>query len=208
MGTWESSETPENSEFNCRGQNTLPWSVFYIVGKVLKWKCRKWPCMSHSDIYNTMYVRKKGQESNWQFDSSLVCLLTTKSQESTRPRCLKVECNTPLERSWGELQVCLKFHPDRRAEQGIMNSQNPRVQTGTISGLLLGSLGKKCHSDVGAAGRHREYYMGERDGLPWVRAMVNHVNLGSPMACPNIESAPECELTNLLVSFMQVWVTK
>jgi hypothetical protein len=23
MGTWESSETPKTSEFNCRGQNTL-----------------------------------------------------------------------------------------------------------------------------------------------------------------------------------------
>ncbi len=35
------------------------------------------------------------------------------------------------------------------------------VQTGTISGLLLGSLGTKNHSDVGAAERRREYYMGE-----------------------------------------------
>ncbi len=24
MGTWKSSETPETSEFNCRGQNTSP----------------------------------------------------------------------------------------------------------------------------------------------------------------------------------------
>jgi hypothetical protein len=24
MGTWESSETPEISKFDCRGQNTLP----------------------------------------------------------------------------------------------------------------------------------------------------------------------------------------
>jgi hypothetical protein len=31
MGTWESSETPKNSEFNCRGQNTSPCGVFYIV---------------------------------------------------------------------------------------------------------------------------------------------------------------------------------
>ncbi len=35
----------------------------------MKLKCRKWPCMSHSDICSTSYVRKKGQESNWQFDS-------------------------------------------------------------------------------------------------------------------------------------------
>jgi hypothetical protein len=60
MGTWESSRTLENLELDCRGQNTLPWSVFYIVRKVLKRRCRKWPRMGHSDIYSTSYVRKKG----------------------------------------------------------------------------------------------------------------------------------------------------
>jgi hypothetical protein len=69
MGSWESFGTPENSELDCRGQTTSPWSVLYIVGKVLKRRCRKWPCMSHSDIFSTSYVQKKGRESNWQFDS-------------------------------------------------------------------------------------------------------------------------------------------
>jgi len=41
-----------------------------------------------------------------------------------------------------------------------------RVQTATISGLLLGSPKIKSYSDVGAAGRHREYYMGESGGFP------------------------------------------
>jgi len=35
-----------------------------------------------------------------------------------------------------------------------------------VSGLLLGSPGTKSHSDVGAVGRHREYYMGEGGGFP------------------------------------------
>jgi len=39
------------------------------------------------------------------------------------------------------------------------------VQTGTISKLLLGSPRKKNHSDVGAAKRHRIYYMGEGGGF-------------------------------------------
>jgi hypothetical protein len=69
MGTWESFRTPKNLELDCRGQNTSPWSVLYTVGKALKRRCRKWPRMSHSDIYSTSYVWKKGQESNWQFDS-------------------------------------------------------------------------------------------------------------------------------------------
>jgi hypothetical protein len=69
MGPWESSGTPKNSELDCRGQKTLPWGVFYTVGKVLKRRCRKWPGMNHLNISNTSYVRKKGRKSNWQFDS-------------------------------------------------------------------------------------------------------------------------------------------
>ncbi len=46
--------------------------------------------------------------------------------------------------------------------------------------------------------------MGEGDGFPRFRAMVTHVSPGSPVACPSTESAPECELTNLLVGLMQV----
>jgi len=42
-----------------------------------------------------------------------------------------------------------------------MSSKVSGVQIGTISGLLLGSHGTKNHSDVGAVGKCREYYMGE-----------------------------------------------
>jgi hypothetical protein len=34
LGTWESSGTPETSECNCRGQNTLYWGVLYIIEKL------------------------------------------------------------------------------------------------------------------------------------------------------------------------------
>jgi hypothetical protein len=50
--------------------------------------------------------------------------------------------------------------------------------------------------------------MAEGGGFPRVRAVVNHVSLGSPMACPSIESALKCELTNLLVGLMQAQVAK
>ncbi len=66
---FESSGTPAISEINCKGQNTSPWSVLYTVGKALKCRCWKCPRMSHSNICNTSYGRKKGRESNWQFDS-------------------------------------------------------------------------------------------------------------------------------------------
>jgi hypothetical protein len=58
----ESSETPKNSELDCRGQNNLHWGVLYIVGKVLKCRCPKWPCMSHLDICSPSYGQKKGRD--------------------------------------------------------------------------------------------------------------------------------------------------
>jgi hypothetical protein len=73
------------------------------------------------------------------------------------------------------------------------------VQTGTVSGLLLGSPGIKSHSDVGAVERHIEYYMGEGGGFPRVRALVSLVSPELPMACSNTKGAPKNELTNLLV---------
>jgi len=69
MGTWESSGIHKISEFNYRGQNTLHWSVLYIIEKLSKCRCRKWARMSHLDICSTSYGKKKSWESNWQFDS-------------------------------------------------------------------------------------------------------------------------------------------
>jgi hypothetical protein len=68
------------------------------------------------------------------------------------------------------------------------------VQTGTISGLLLGSSGIKNHSDVDAAERCREYYMEERGGFPRVRAVLSLVSPESPMACLSTKGAPKSEL--------------
>jgi hypothetical protein len=59
----------QDSELDFRGQNTSHWGVFYIIGKILKCRCPKWPRMSHLDICTTSYGWKKGRESNWQFDS-------------------------------------------------------------------------------------------------------------------------------------------
>jgi hypothetical protein len=136
MGTWESSRTLENLEFNCRDQNTSPWGVPYTIEKVLKPKNWKWPRMNHSDICSINHMWKKGRES-------------------TQSRCVQAECNTPLEKSRGELQVSFRPHPDRRFKQGVMSCQSPRSPNrdsfGTVSRLLLGSPKKKYDSDVGAA---------------------------------------------------------
>ncbi len=76
-----------------------------------------------------------------------------------------------------------------------------------IPGLLLESPRTKSHLDVGAMGRHKEYYMGEGGGFPQVRAMVSLVSLELPTACLSTKGAPKCELTNLLVGLMLVRVS-
>ncbi len=142
MGTWESFGTPKNLEFDCKGQNTFPWGVFYTVEKALKCRCRKWSCMSHWDICSTSYGRKKG----WQFDS----------------RPLKVGnqpdhgvCRWSATHRWKALKESYKFAsnliPIGGLSKELWTLKVLGVQIRIVSGFFLESLEKKCHSDVGAA---------------------------------------------------------
>ncbi len=69
VGDLESFGTPECLEFDSRDQNTSHWGVVGVIEKVLKFKCPKCPRIGHLDICSPSYGQKKGQESNWQFDS-------------------------------------------------------------------------------------------------------------------------------------------
>ncbi len=80
------------------------------------------------------------------------------------------------------------------------------VQTGTISRFLLGSPRIKNHSNVGAAERCREYYMGEGGGFPQVWAVMSLVGPEWPVAYFSTKGAPKNELTNLLIRWMQIRV--
>jgi hypothetical protein len=134
IGTWESSGTPETSEFNYKGQNTLYWNVLYIIRKLSKCRCRKFPCMGHLDICGTSYGKKKGRESNWQFDS----------------RPLKVRnwpdlgaCGWNVIHCWKSLKESYKFASNLISIEGLSKELWPHkvsgVQTETISRLLLRS---------------------------------------------------------------------
>jgi hypothetical protein len=162
-GNWESSGTLAILELDSRGQNTSPWGVLYTVGKVLKCRCRKWPRMSHFDISSISYGKKKGRESNWQFDS--------------RPLKVRNRPNPGVYRwsvthHWKALKKSYKFALDLIPIWGLSRElwapKVPGVQTGTLSRLLLGNPGNKSHLDAGAAEQRREYYMGEGGGFPWV----------------------------------------
>jgi hypothetical protein len=176
MGT----RTPETSEFDYRGQNTLHCNILYIIGKLLKCRCRKWARMSHLDIYSTSYDKKKGRKSNWQFDS--------------RPLKVGIQpdpsaCRWNAAHRWKDLDESYKFTLDLIPIGGLGKELWRRkvvgVQTGTVSRLLLGSPGTKSHLDAGAVERRKEYYMGDDGGFPRVRAVVNLVNLELPVACPS-----------------------
>jgi hypothetical protein len=65
----ESFEALECSELDSKGQTTSHWGVLGVTGKVLKRRYRKWPRIGHLDSCSPSYRRKKGRESNWQFDS-------------------------------------------------------------------------------------------------------------------------------------------
>jgi hypothetical protein len=114
-----------------------------------------------------------------------VWLPTTKSRESTQIWRLQMECDMSLEISQRELQDYFRPHPIRGLSKKLWMPKVPGVQTGTVSGLLLESPGKKCHSDVASVESCKEYYMGEGGGFPWVRVVVSQVSLRSPVACPN-----------------------
>jgi hypothetical protein len=46
----ESQWTPEISENNLRGKNSMACGVLYIIGKLFEPKCLKWAGISHLDI--------------------------------------------------------------------------------------------------------------------------------------------------------------
>jgi len=144
----------------------------------------------HLDTYSTCYGKKKGRESNWQFDS----------------RPLKVgnwpnlgACKWSAIHHWKALEENYKFASDLIPIEGLSKKLWPRkvsrVQTETISGLLLGSPRTKSHLDVGAAERHKEYYMGEGGGSPRVQAVVSILSPELPMACPNTKGAPKSDMS-------------
>jgi hypothetical protein len=178
-GNLESSGTLKNLELDCRSQNTSHWGVLYTFEKFLKCRCRKWPRMNHSDICSTSHGRKKGWESNWQFDSWPL-------KVGNRPD-LGV-CRWSATHRWKDIEESYKFDLDFISIGGLnCELWAPKVlgvQIGTISRLLLGNPGTKNHSDVGAVGKRREYYMGEGGGFPRVQAVVSQVSKCCPWLVP------------------------
>jgi hypothetical protein len=138
VGSWSPERTPEFSERNCRGQNSLPWGVLYIIRKLLKCRCLKWARMTHLDIWNTSYGQKKGRESNWQFDSRPL-------KVKNRPDLLG--CRRRVTYRWKALDEGYNFVSDCIAIGGLQKKlcalKVPGVPVGGILGLPRGSPGRE-----------------------------------------------------------------
>jgi len=104
----------------------------------------------------------KSRESNYQFDSRPL-------KVGNRPN--PNACRWSATHRWKTLEESYKFALDliliRGLSKELRSLKVPKVQTEIVSRLLLGSPGTKSHSDVGAAERHRIYYMGESGSFLW-----------------------------------------
>jgi len=155
----------------------------------LKCRCRKWACMGHLDICSTSYGKKKGRESNWQFDSQPL-----KVRDRPDPDACKwntTHHSKVLEESY---KFALDFIPIKGLSKELWSLK--------VLGVLLGNPRTKSHSDVGAVERHKIYYMEEGGGFPRIWAVVSQVSPELPVACPSTKGVLESDLTNLLVGLM------
>jgi hypothetical protein len=195
-GTWESFEILKNSERHCKGQNTLHWSVFNTVEKVLKFRCPKWPRMNHLDICSTSYGRKKSRGIKLA-----IWLPTTKSQESTRFWCVQVERNTPLESSRRKLQLWFRPHPNPSLGREVMNAQSPKSPNWDDFGTPLWESREKEPFGCKCGGELQRILYG---GRWWLPPNSGHGESSESKVARGLSQRWKCAewvLTNLLVGF-------
>jgi hypothetical protein len=181
----ESQWTPECSESDYKGQNPMGWGVLCTIIKILKCRCLKWARITHLDIWNTSYGQKKGQESNWQFDS-----LPLKVGHHLNFLRVGGVWHTVEKLSTKATTLFWTSSQSKFCTQRYGGPKVAKVPILAILGLPLGSLETKSHLDVGLMEKHKVYYKGEGGGFPQVQAMVSLVNPSLPMARPSTKSAP------------------
>jgi hypothetical protein len=127
-------------------------------------------------------IKKKGQESNWQFDSRPL---------KVRYRPDFVACRWRATYCWKALDKGYNFALDLIAIRSLhAKLWGPKIEEVPDVGILrlpLGSPRTKSHLDVAPMERCKEYYMGEGGGFPQVRVVM------SPklsVVCPSTKGAP------------------
>jgi len=140
-----------------RGQNTLDWTIHYIIGNPLKHKCKKWACMIYLSTYNTSYGWKKGWESKCQFDSRPL-------KVKNRPE-IHV-CRWHVTYHWKTLNKGYNFVLIEGLHKKLWTSKMAKVPILWILKLPTWKFRKKWHLGAAPMAKHKEYYKGEGDGFP------------------------------------------
>jgi hypothetical protein len=199
VGDLESSGTPECLGFDSKAQNTLHWRVLIVIGKVLKRRYRKLPCIVHLDICNPSYGQKKGRESNWQFDSRPL-------KVGNRPlpdlRIESARCS--WKRSRRGLQLWFRPCCNQTLWSGVMSSRSPRTPTGTVSGQF-----RDCN--LGVPGKSAIRVQVRRSGTEYtIKRMVVAPPESGPwcvlwskvlVACPNTQGCSRMWTNHFVVCF-------
>ncbi len=134
----ESQWTPEISESDFRGQNSMTCGSIYIIGKLLERRCLKRAHIAHLHIWNTSYGQKKIRESNCQFDSR---------PKKVRNRPDLLGCKGHATYRWKALNDRYNFALNHTLIRGLFaklwGSIVTGVSIGAISELPFRSLGRE-----------------------------------------------------------------
>jgi hypothetical protein len=52
---------PESSKDDYKGQNSMAWGVFLIIGKLLELKCLKWARITHLEFETQIMAKRRAQ---------------------------------------------------------------------------------------------------------------------------------------------------
>jgi hypothetical protein len=142
--------------------------VPYIIEKLLELKCLKQACMTHLDTSNKSYDQKKGQESNWQFDSSSLKVGNLLNF---------LMCRWRATYCWKHLNKVYNFTLDLISIESLHAKlwapKVVEVRIVGISGFLLRSPRTKWHLGASPVAKHKVYYKGKvmaspKSGPWWV----------------------------------------
>jgi hypothetical protein len=182
VGDLESSATPECSELDSKTQKTSHWGFIDVIGKILKRRYRKWPCIGHLDIFSPSYGQKKGRESNCQFDSRPL---------KVRNRCLPdigFECATWR---WKDLDEGYNFGSDLVAIQlcspELWPFKVPKVPQGQFrDSREFVPFGCSLHGELQRILKGVRWWLTPESGPWWVLCVQ------VPVACLNTQGCSEC----------------
>jgi hypothetical protein len=82
----------------------------------------------------------------------------------------------------------VRLYFNRRSAQEIVGVQKGRSFNFENCGTLDSEFQEKCHLGCSLVANHREYYNGEGDGFPQVRAAMSFVNPHMSMIHPCTKS--------------------